>query len=65
MFQKEAKTVAKVNNAIKSTSVLKLKVQNIRMRPLLNTQNSYNKPYFKTAYLGESILLYWKNYVHS
>jgi hypothetical protein len=33
-----------------------LKAQNIYIKPLLKPKNSYNKPCFETAYLGESVI---------
>jgi hypothetical protein len=33
---------------------LDLKVQNIYLKPHLKRENTYNKPCFETAYLGES-----------
>jgi hypothetical protein len=32
-----------------------LKVQNINIKPLLRLKNTCNKPYSKTAYLGENV----------
>jgi hypothetical protein len=47
---KVAQTVAKI-----SSSKLNLKVQNIYIKPLLKLKNTCkNKPYFKTAYVGEN-----------
>jgi hypothetical protein len=45
-LEKEAKAVAKSKNAKISLSKLNLKVQNIYIKPLLNSCNTNNKPYF-------------------
>jgi hypothetical protein len=33
-----------------------MKVQNIYFKPLLKPSNTYNKPCFKCAYLGENVI---------
>jgi hypothetical protein len=54
-LRKLAKTVAKPKIAKISTSKLNLKVQNIYIKPLLKPKYTWNKPYFKTDYLGENV----------
>jgi hypothetical protein len=54
MFQKVAKTVAKLSNAKISASKLNLKVQNVYIKPLFKHQNAQNKPCFENVCLGEN-----------
>jgi hypothetical protein len=56
IFQKVAKTVSKPKKAKISTTKLKLKAQNIYIKPLLKPQNTFNKPCFETAYLCENVI---------
>jgi hypothetical protein len=44
--KKVATTVSKQNNAKISSSNINLKAQNINNKPLINSQNAYNKPNF-------------------
>jgi hypothetical protein len=37
------------------TSKINLKVQNINIKPLLKTENAYNKPFFEAAYFGVNV----------
>jgi hypothetical protein len=39
-----------------STTKLNLKTQKIYNKPLFKPYNTYNKPYFETAYLGEILI---------
>ncbi len=50
-LEKVAKTVAKNDKIF--TSKINWKVRNIYNKPFLKPPNTYNKPCFKTAYLGK------------
>jgi hypothetical protein len=49
-----AKTVAKTKKYQNIYTEANLKVQIISIKPLLKTQNAFNKLCFETAYLGEN-----------
>jgi hypothetical protein len=51
-LEKVAKTLSKPKIF---TSKLKLKVQSIYIKSHLKPKNTFNKPYFEIAYLGESL----------
>jgi hypothetical protein len=46
ILEKVAKTIAKPKNTKISSPKINLKVQNIYIELLLNSKNTYNKPYF-------------------
>jgi hypothetical protein len=56
IFQKVAPKVSKAKEAKISTIKLNLKAQNIYIKPLFKPKNTYNKPCFETAYLGENVI---------
>ncbi len=39
-----------------STTKLKLKAQDIYIKPLLKPKYTYNKPCFETAYIGKNVI---------
>jgi hypothetical protein len=55
-FKNVAWTVSKPKKAKISTTKFNLKAQNIYIKPLLKSWNTYNKPCFETAYLGENAI---------
>jgi hypothetical protein len=52
-FSKNSPNRCLVKKAKISTTKLNFKTQSIYIKPLLNT---YNKPYFETAYLGKNVI---------